>query len=106
MNDWFFGNEQQKSRIFLLTVGPGFGKSVFAAKVCEDFKKNGKLAACHFCDFDNSNLRNPLLMLQSLASQMCENVDGFKENLLDQLKPPHEVRNLKDAFGTYLQNPS
>ena len=44
-------------------------------------------------------------MLQSLASQMCENVDGFKENLLDQLKRPHEARNLKDAFGTYLQNP-
>ena len=104
VDDWFLG-EEHESRIFLLNAGPGFGKSVFAAKVCEDFKKKRKLAACHFCDFSDSNLRNPKLMLQSLASQMCENVMGFREKLLDQLKRPHEIRSLKDAFGIYLQNP-
>jgi hypothetical protein len=104
VDEWFIGNEHE-SKIFLLTAGPGFGKSVFAAKVCEDFKKKGKLAACHFCDFNDSNLRNPMMMLQSLASQMCENVVGFKEKLLDQLQRPHQVRSLKDAFGIYLQNP-
>ena len=104
LDDWFLGDEHE-SRIFLLKAGPGFGKSVFAAKVCEDFKKKGKLAACHFCDFSDSNLKNPMLMLQSLASQMCENVNGYKEKLLDQLKRSLEVRNLKDAFGVYLQTP-
>ncbi len=103
VDDWFIGNECDI--ILLLTAGPGFGKSVFAAKVCADFKKEGKLAACHFCDFNDSNLRDPMMMLQSLASQMCENIVGFKEKLIDQLKRPHEVRNLKDAFGIYLQNP-
>jgi hypothetical protein len=48
---------------------------------------------------------NPMMMLQSLASQMCENVAGFKEKLLDQLQRPHQVRSLKNAFGIYLQNP-
>jgi WD40 repeat protein len=104
VDEWFIGNEHE-SKILLLTAGPGFGKSVFAAKVCEDFSKKGKLAACHFCDFSDSNLRNPMMMLQSLASQMCENVVGFKEKLLDQLQRPHKVRSLKDAFGIYLQNP-
>ena len=104
VDDWFLGHEHE-SRIFLLKAGPGFGKSVFAAKVCEDFKKKGKLAACHFCDFNDSNLKKPMLMLLSLASQMCENVNGFKEKLLDQLKRSLEVRSLKDAFGVYLQNP-
>ena len=104
VDDWFLEDEHE-SRIFLLKAGPGFGKSVFAAKVCEDFKKKGKLAACHFCDFSDSNLKKPILMLQSLASQMCENVNGFKEKLLDQLKRSLEVRNLKDAFGVYLQTP-
>ena len=104
VDGWFNGNEND-SKTFLITAGPGFGKSVFAAKVCENFKKNGKLAACHFCDFSDSNLRNPTTMLQSLSSQMCENVPGFKEKLLDQLKRPHEVRNLKDTFRIYLQNP-
>ena len=46
-----------------------------------------------------------MMMLQSLASQMCENIHGFKEKLLDQLKRPHKVNSLKDAFGVYLQNP-
>jgi WD40 repeat protein len=100
-----FVKKEQKSRMLLLTAGPGFGKSVFAAKVCEDFKKKIKLAASHFCDFSNSNLRDPMMMLQSLASQMCENIAGFKEELLDQLRRPHQVRSLKDAFTIYLQNP-
>ena len=104
VNDWFLEKENESS-ILVLKAGPGFGKSVFAAKLCEDFKKNGKLAACHFCDFSDSNLRSPMIMLQSLASQMCENIHGFKEKLLDQLKRPHEVSSLKDAFGVYLQNP-
>ena len=97
--------EDEKSRILFLTGGPGFGKSVFAAKVCHDFKEKKKLAACHFCDFSSSNLRDPMIMLQSLASQMCENTVGFKEKLLDQLKRPHKIHNLKDAFQIYLQNP-
>ena len=104
VNDWFLG-KKNGSRILVLKAGPGFGKSVFAAKLCEDFKKSGKLAACHFCDFSDSNLRNPMMMLQSLASQMCETIHGFKEKLLDQLKRPHKVSSLKDAFGVYLQNP-
>ena len=104
VDKWFIGNEHE-SRIFLLAAGPGFGKSVFSAKICEDFKMKGKLGACHFCDFSNSNLRNPMMMLESLASQMCENVLGFKERLIDQLRRPTKVRSLKDAFRIYLQNP-
>ena len=100
---WF--ELEDESRLLLITAGPGFGKSVFAAKVCEIFEEKGKLAACHFCDFSNSNLKDPMMMLQSLASHMCQNIVGFKEKLLDQLKRPHKVRSLKDAFQIYLQNP-
>ncbi|XP_028402139.1 uncharacterized protein LOC114525124 [Dendronephthya gigantea] len=104
VNEWFCISESD-SRIKLITAGPGFGKNVFAAKICEDFEKNGKLAACHFCDFSNSNLRDPMAMLESLASQMCKSVHGFKEELLDQLGRRHQVQNLRDAFLIYLQNP-
>ena len=100
---WF--ESEDESILLLLTAGPGFGKSVFAAKVCEIFEEKGKLAACHFCDFSNSNLKDPMMMLQSLASHMCQNIVGFKEKLLDQLKRPHKVLSLKDAFQIYLQNP-
>ena len=100
---WF--ELEDESRLLLITAGPGFGKSVFAAKVCKIFEEKGKLAACHFCDFSDSNLKDPMMMLQSLASHMCENIIGFKAKLLDQLKRPHKVRSLKDAFQIYLQNP-
>ncbi len=102
VENWFTEDE---SRVLLITAGPGFGKSVFAANVCEHFKEKDKLAACHFCDFSDSNLKDPMMMLQSLASHMCENVPGFKEKLLDQLKRPHKVNHIKDAFQIYLQNP-
>ncbi|XP_028410325.1 uncharacterized protein LOC114532938 [Dendronephthya gigantea] len=104
VDDWFTGNEHD-SKILLLTAGPGFGKSVFAAKICEVFREKEKLAACHFCDFSDGNLRDPMTMLQSLASQMCKNVDGFKEKLLDQLKRPNKIQTIKEAFRIYLQNP-
>ena len=103
--DKWFTESEHESRVLLLTAGPGFGKSVFSAKICENFKEKGMLAGCHFCDFNDSNLRNPMMMLQSLASQMCENVVGFKEKLLDHLKRPHTVRSLMDGFRIYLQNP-
>jgi WD40 repeat protein len=103
VKNWF--TTEEESSLLLITGGPGFGKSVFAAKVCEIFRENGNLAACHFCDFSNSNLKDPMMMMQSLASQMCENVPGFEEKLIDQLKRPHKVNSLKDAFQIYFQNP-
>ena len=103
VDSWFA--DEDESRLLLLTAGPGFGKSVFAAKVCEIFEEKGKLATCHFCDFSNSNLKDPMMMMQSLASHMCQSINGFEEKLLDQLQRPHKVHSLKDAFQIYLQNP-
>ena len=77
----------------------------FAGKVCQVYENAGKLAAYHFCKFNNSNLRNPRRMLESLASHMCDNVEGFKEKLLEQLKRPHEIQCLEDAFRILLNEP-
>ena len=103
VESWF--TKDDESRILLIKAGPGFGKSVFAAKVCEIFEENDKFGACHFCDYFDSNLKDPMKMMQSLASHMTENIPGFKEKLVDQLRRPHEVNSLKDAFQIFLQNP-
>ena len=63
------------------------------------------MAACHFCDFSDSNLRNPKMMIESLASQMSKTVVGFKKNLLDQLYGHYEIKTQQDAFRICLQNP-
>jgi gas vesicle protein len=78
--NWF---SKKKSKIFVLTAGPGVGKSVLAAKVIDAYIEKESLAACHFCKFNDSSLSNPLKMIQSLANQMCDSVKGFKDKLLN-----------------------
>ena len=70
---------------------------------CLNKRSNSLLAISAI--FSNSNLNDPMLILESLASQMCENVPGFKQKLLDQLRRSHKIQSLKDAFQIYLQNP-
>ena len=102
VDNWF---TEQESKVFVLTAGPGVGKSVLAAKVIDAYIEKESLAACHFCKFNDSSLSDPLKMIQSLASQMCDSVKGFKEKLLEQLKRPNTVKNLQDAFRVYLKEP-
>jgi hypothetical protein len=102
VNNWF---TKQESKVFVLTAGPGVGKSVLAAKIIKVFEAKKSLAAFHFCKFNNSNYSNPQSVIQSLANQMCDFIEGFKKILLQQLKRPNKVLNLQDAFQVYLKEP-
>jgi hypothetical protein len=100
LSSWFSDKE---SRVMILTAGPGAGKSVLSAKICELYKDH--LAAYHFCDFRNSDKGNPHRILQSLASQMCDNVDGFRYKLIEVLYREHSQESLSDAFRVLLNDP-
>ena len=107
---WFFDElsrwfADENSRVMSLTAGPGMGKSVLSAKLCQKYKESGQLAGCHFCDFKKSDCNNPLKILQSLASQMCDNVDGFREKLDEILRHNHSQRTPSDAFRVLLSEP-
>ena len=102
LSHWF---DDEESRVMILTAGPGIGKSVLFAKICEMYKQYGQLAACHFCDFKKSDYSNPHRILQSLASQMCDNVDGFREKLNEVLNREHSRDLLSDAFRVLLEDP-
>jgi hypothetical protein len=102
LSNWF---DDEESRVMILTAGPGVGKSVLSAKVCELYKQRGQLAAYHFCDFRNSDYRNPHRILQSLASQMCDNVYGFRDKLTEGLRREHSQDSQSDAFRVLLNNP-
>ena len=108
---WFFDElstwfADEESRVMILTAGPGIGKSVLSAKVCQDYSELGKLAGRHFCDFRKSNYSKPSNILQSLASQMCDNVDGFRKKLTEILGRNHSRDSLSDAFTVLLNEPS
>ena len=102
LSSWF-GDED--SRVMILTAGPGVGKSVLSAKVCDAYKQSGRLAAYHFCDFKKSDSRNPNRILQSLASQMSDSVEGFRDKLTEVLRREHSRDSLSDAFRVLLNDP-
>ena len=107
---WFFDElsrwfADEESRVMILTAGPGIGKSVLSAKVCQHYSERGKLAGRHFCDFRKTNYSKPSNILQSLASQMCDNVDGFGEKLTEILGRNHSLDSLSDAFTVLLNEP-
>ena len=107
---WFFDKlstwySDEESKVMILTAGPGIGKSVLAAKVCELYKQSGQLAGCHFCDYRKTNLAKPSNILQSLASQMCDNVVGFREKLTEILQREHSRDSLSDANFLLLHEP-
>ena len=99
---WLYDNE---SRVMILTAGPGVGKSVLSAKICELYEESRQLAACHFCDFRISDSRDPYMILQSLACQMCDNVDGFRDKLSETFSREHSRDSLSNTFRVLLNDP-
>ena len=93
------------SRVMILTADPGIGKSVLSAKVSRDYSENKQLAGCHFCDFKTSDSSNPSRILESLASQMCDNVNGFRDKLTGILCRNHSRDSLWNAFRALLSEP-
>ncbi|CAB4035599.1 E3 ubiquitin- ligase DZIP3 [Paramuricea clavata] len=104
LSSWFT-DKNSDSTVMILTAGPGVGKSVFAAEVCRMYAEEGQLAACHFCQYKNSDYRDPRMIIESLASIMCENVKGFKAKLDEQLQRRHSRETLSDAFRVLLNDP-
>ena len=89
----------------ILTADAGFGKSTFAAQVCKEYQKTGQLKACHFLKSGYSDYSDPRKMLEPLASQLCENVSGFREKLSAQLQRKHSITTIGDAFRVLLKDP-
>ena len=107
---WFFHKLSRwfrdvESSVMILTAGPGVGKSVLSGKVCELCQESGHLAAYHFCDFRTSDYRDPHRILQSLSSQMCDNVEGFRDKLTEILRREHSRESLSDAFRVLMNDP-
>jgi hypothetical protein len=104
LSSWFT-DKNSNSNVMILTAGPGVGKSVFAAEVCRMYAEQGQLAACHFCLYKKSDYSNSRMIIESLASNMCDNVTGFKAKLDDQLQRSHSRETLSDAFRVFLNDP-
>ncbi|XP_067028556.1 uncharacterized protein [Acropora muricata] len=97
------------NRVMVISGSAGMGKSVISAVICEKMQDAGRLAGNHFCQHDRARHRNPKVMLQSLASQLCDILPEYKKALIEKLSRNLgvEINNMevKDLFEVLFEEP-
>ena len=97
------------NRVLVISGNAGMGKSVISAVMCKKMQEAGRLAGSHFCQHDRARLRNPKVMLQSLASQLCDFLPDYKKALVEKLSRNLgvEINNMevKDLFDVLFEEP-
>ena len=74
-----------ENRVMVISGDAGMGKSVIAAVVCQRMQHAGRLSGSHFCQHNKERYRNPKVMLQSLAGQLCDVLPEYKSELVMKL---------------------
>ena len=74
-----------ENRVIVISGDAGMGKSVIAAVVCQRMQHAGRLSGSHFCQHNKERYRNPKVMLQSLACQLCDVLPEYKSELVKKL---------------------
>ena len=84
IKDWL-DDRSSPHRVMVISGNPGMGKTVISAVVSQRMQRVGRLSGSHFCQHNNSRYRDPRLMLQSLASHLCQAMPNYKDALVEQL---------------------
>ena len=74
-----------KNRVVVISGDAGMGKSVIAAVVCQRMQHADRLSGSHFCQHNKERYRNPKVMLQSLACQLCDVLPEYKSEVVKKL---------------------
>jgi hypothetical protein len=94
INDWL--SKQQASRYFLLTGGPGSGKSAIAARLCQfslgeippldgfPVLSLKSLSAFHLCSARSGRWLDPSVFAESLAMQLASRYPEFAKALAEK----------------------
>ena len=107
--DSWLNDRSCPNRVMVISGIAGMGKSVISAVICEKMQDAGRLAGSHFCQHDRARHRNPKVMLQSLASQLCDILPEYKKALMEKLSRNLgvEINNMevKDLFEVLFEEP-
>ena len=97
------------NRVMVISGNAGMGKSVISAVMCEKRQDAGRLAGNHFCEHNRARHGNPKVMLQSLASQLCDFLPDYKKALVEKLSRNLgvEINNMevRDLFDVLFEEP-
>ena len=107
--DRWLNDRSSPNRVIVISGNAGMGKSVISAVMCEKMQEAGQLAGCHFCQHDKARHRNPKVILQSLASQLCDVLSDYKKALVEKLSRNLGVEindmEVKDLFEVLFEEP-
>ena len=107
--DSWLNDRSCPNRVMVISGSAGMGKSVISAVICRKMQDAGRLAGSHFCQHDRARHRNPKVMLQSLASQLCDILPEYKKALVEKLSRNLgvEINNMevKDLFEVLFEEP-
>ena len=105
----WLNDRKSPNRVMVISGNAGMGKSVISAVMCEKMQEAGRLIGSHFCQHDRARYRNPKVMLQSLASQLCDFLPDYKKALVEKLSRNLgvEINNMevKDLFDVLFEEP-
>ena len=105
----WLNDRSSPNRVMVISGSAGMGKSVISAVICRKMQHAGRLAGSHFCQHDRARHRNPKVMLQSLASQLCDILPEYKKALVEKLSRNLgvEINNMevKDLFEVLFEEP-
>ena len=105
----WINDRSSPNRVMVISGNAGMGKSVISAVMCEKMQETGRLAGSHFCQHDRARHRNPKVMLQSLASQLCDFLPDYKKALVEKLSRNLgvEINNMevKDLYEVLFEEP-
>ncbi|XP_067018647.1 uncharacterized protein [Acropora muricata] len=105
----WFNDRSSSNRVMVISGNAGMGKSVISAVMCEKKQEAGRLAGSHFCQHDRARHRKPKVMLQSLASQLCDFLPHYKKALVEKLSRNLgvEINNMevKELFEVLFEEP-
>ena len=105
----WLNDRSSPNRVMVISGNAGMGKSVISAVMCKKMHEAARLAGSHFSQHDRARHRNPKVMLQSLASQLCDLLPDYKKALVERLSQNLgvEINNMevKDLFEVLFEEP-
>ena len=117
---WLLREDAGAPKIFWLMGGGGTGKTVVSAELLRRLHEApeerapgeerarslaGRHAAHHFFRHDDAATSAPLLLLRSLAAQLCASVPGFEAALERGAEAALAAEKIEDAFKALLEEP-
>ena len=97
------------NRVMVISGNAGMGKSVISAVMCKKMQEAGRLAGSHFCEHNRARHRNPKVMLQSLASHLCDFLPDYEKALAEKLSRNLGVginnMEVRDLFDVLFEEP-